>query len=78
MRIETGVAECAIAAKVPDAAETGMSRHQGYSSDYGGSMACETHEGVSAAKKSDRCFSATAAASSPNVRPRSMRRDYCS
>ena len=52
MQIETGPsAECAIAAKVPDAAETGMSQHQGFSSDYGGSMACETHEGVTAAKK---------------------------
>jgi len=59
--LKPAVAECAIAAKVPDTAETGMFRDQGFSSDYGGSMACETHEGVTAAKKSGRCFSATAA-----------------
>jgi hypothetical protein len=49
--LKPAVGECAITAKVPDTAETVMPQQQGFSLDYGGSVACETHEGVSAAKK---------------------------
>jgi hypothetical protein len=49
--LKPAVAECAIAAKVPDAAETGTSQHQGFSSDYGGSMARRIHDGVTVAER---------------------------